>query len=835
MLLFDRTEKLICTLNNEKRPIENDFHDDNLNGENTFEFTIPADIEYADQVKVGHYVAFQDRDGHFQMFEIMEVIDNKSDKFKKTVYCENIMVELNDEPIKDKRPTNTTAEFALGQVLDGTRWQVGTVDNLGNKSTNFYDTNSMKALGRILEVWGGEVRARVEMSGKNITGRYIDILERRGNITGKRITNTKDIETIERTVDITRIKTAMIGRGMGEELETGGFGRRINFADINGGLDYVTDEDARILWGRINPDNSRKHLFGYFEDPQETDPAILKTKTEEALAKVVNPLVAYKIEFFDMEAVGLNHEKVRQGDTVEVVDDDFNPPLELTARVIRLKRSITDPAKGFVVLGNFLPSLTDDQRLERIEASFNQKTGIWDQSSPEFTGPVPTNWLDGEIDTLTNQLKASGDFQSTEPIEGIGLLFENNDVMAVSHGAIYMGPNTLAIASERDPVTSEWNWRSWGSGQGFTADVLTAGTLQGGKVKFNLEAGTFLIGDSYEDYKMYFDGTNFKMDLSNEGSQITTIVRGSEEYTQDLAQVDRDARAYAEEEANSHALKMLGATTHELAIGLKMDPDEGSYYTSVAGLRFNILSDIHIGQVTVYADGDGEIEISLIHHTKTYESRRFSVKEGPNKLFLNYYLDSNLGKTWRLLGTPIQVGIFRTVSAHTIFPYLSGSFEIDNSNTGNNFYYFFYDLEIAGIGVEGERTTRLITMESQISQNHESVELSFTEFTQRIDDIDEYIVGDENTDGLKTYFNFSTDGLVVGNTRASDPFIMRITNNELSFEDAGNKVAWINTSQLFITDAKIVKSIHIGAHLIESRGTGTNQMTVIKWIGGVAG
>ena len=846
MLLLERTEKVICTIDNDARPIRHDYYDEFLNGEFTLEFTIPADVEYTDQIKEGHYVAFKDIDGKFQMFEIMEVVDRKDGSFEKEVFCENVIIELNDEPIKDIRPTNTTAEFALGQVLTGTRWQVGTVASLGNKSTNFYDTDVISALSRILAVWGGEYRTRIEIAGKQVTGRFIDIFHQRGNNTGKRITNNKDIITLERTVDTTRLKTALIGRGKGEELESGGFGRRITFADINDGLDYVEDTTATNLWGRINPDNSKRPLFGYFEDRQEEDPAMLLEKTLEALERVKTPLVSYKINFFDFESFGLNHEKVRLGDTVVVIDDDFTPSLELTARVIRIKRSLTDPAKGMMVLGNFLPALEDDDRISEVVRDLNQKSGIWDQSTDTtFEGPVPTSWLDGQIDTLQNRLVASGEFQQSEPIENVGLLFENNDVMSVSHGAIYIGPNTLAIASERDPVSNDWNWRSWGSGQGFTADVLTAGTLKGGKVNFNLEEGTLLIGDSALDYDLYFDGTNLNIDLSNEGSQITTIVRGSEEYSQDLSQIDDSAREYAEQEAIKQARQILGVTNHELAVQAESPDYQYVGTDAFRGLEFEITNDIHIGQVNVPALSVGEYIVELrdgdntVHKTKT-----FLLSSGDNLLFLDFLLVHSVSKTWRLVGKSLWVdGVRASIFSiwqdnHSGFPYSSGSVIITtglNETTPHDHWSSFRDIEIAGRGVTGQRDESITRISSEVTQTANSFNIQFTEQANKIDEINDYIEGTEGEEGLKTYFNFSPEGLIIGNTRASDPFIMRITNNELSFEDAGNKVAWINTSQLYITDAKIVKSIHLGAHLIESRGTGSNQMTAIKWIGGVAG
>lgn len=51
------------------------------------------------------------------------------------------------------------------------------------------------------------------------------------------------------------------------------------------------------------------------------------------------------------------------------------------------------------------------------------------------------------------------------------------------------------------------------SAVGVNADWVRAGELIGGKVHFNLDEGTFLIGNSDEDYQLYFNGTDLKLGI----------------------------------------------------------------------------------------------------------------------------------------------------------------------------------------------------------------------------------------------------------------------------------------------------------------------------------
>src|SRR5690606_41926649 len=49
--------------------------------------------------------------------------------------------------------------------------------------------------------------------------------------------------------------------------------------------------------------------------------------------------------------------------------------------------------------------------------------------------------------------------------------------------AIQLKGGMLAIANEWDPAKNDFNWRVFGTGDGFTADLLTAGTLNASLVR----------------------------------------------------------------------------------------------------------------------------------------------------------------------------------------------------------------------------------------------------------------------------------------------------------------------------------------------------------------
>jgi len=264
--IFDMYDKRLAILSNEGTnacPFWDAIYREELNKGGTFTFTVPANHDDSQFVVAENKVAFRDKDDNLRLFVIKETEEvDGADGPIIEVYCDPEYIdELNDIVIEDKRPQNRTAEYALGQVLEDSRWEVGEVAELGTNTTNFYFMTGIEAINRILDVWGGEIRDRIEVEGNKITGRYIDILTRRGADTGKRWEIDKDI------IEITRLtqsypKTALYGRGASLETEGGGFSRLLTFEDVewsvaNGdpvdkplGQKWVGDMDALQYYGR---------------------------------------------------------------------------------------------------------------------------------------------------------------------------------------------------------------------------------------------------------------------------------------------------------------------------------------------------------------------------------------------------------------------------------------------------------------------------------------------------------------------------------------------------------------------------------------------------------
>ena len=153
------------------------------------------------------------------------------------------------------------------------------------------------------------------------------------------------------------VYTALYGFGAGLPLTDedgrymGGYRRKLTFGEVNGGVNWVGDEDARLVWGRWNADRTAKvHSFGQVTFSQCDDPAKLLALTRKALIDAVQPKVCYEVD-----VAALDGGDCDLGDTVAVVDSSRTPEWRLKARVVKRVRTFGDAVVCRVTIGTVQP------------------------------------------------------------------------------------------------------------------------------------------------------------------------------------------------------------------------------------------------------------------------------------------------------------------------------------------------------------------------------------------------------------------------------------------------------------------------------------------------
>lgn len=382
IFILDSDEKVAGILTNNGSPNSCPYYDDVLKesievGASTYEFYVPSNHDVVDTIEEGGYVVRADLDGHLRMFSIMQIEESHGNENKKYVYAEDAGLELLNDIVRPGTYENKNQDEILDIVLLGSRWKRGETEYLGFDTFTFenYD-NVLATLQSIAKQLNGELSFRVEMKNGEVSGRYVDLVKQRGTVTKKRFTYSKDIVSIKRKVDMSNVVTALVGVGSNDTnfksieytKSANGFEKPLN-------QDWVGDPDALQRWGKKG-----KHIFGKFEY-DTTDPKTLLDKTWEQLQILKEPSITYEMDVALLERLaGIEHEKVRIGDTVYVIDETFSPALYLEARVLELETCFSDPSNDKCTLGNYKIAKSNiTAQMRALQSKLLKKEATWDQ------------------------------------------------------------------------------------------------------------------------------------------------------------------------------------------------------------------------------------------------------------------------------------------------------------------------------------------------------------------------------------------------------------------------------------------------------------------------
>jgi phage minor structural protein len=362
--ILDRREKIIGVLNNNGTDNSSPYFDDLMvedlaTGSDTYPFKTFANTEQSENLEVGNYIARKDLDGYFKLFQIVQVEEEHNDTLIKSIYAESAGLELLNEIVRPFKQDSINAKDAMIAILNNTRWKVGKVDKelmeVNSLNIENYE-NTYKVLQNVATLFDGELRFRVTIKAGQVADRYVDLLKERGVVTKKRFEYGKDILNIKKTVDASELVTALIGVGKSDENGDNITFKSISWSKSNGNLadkplnqDFIEDKEAKKRW-----DTQGNNILGVYEVDTSSPEELIRLTWKE-LQRRKNPKISYELDVALLERLveDKEHEEVRIGDTVYVIDNSFEPPLYLSARVTRLETSFTDSTKNKCTLSNF--------------------------------------------------------------------------------------------------------------------------------------------------------------------------------------------------------------------------------------------------------------------------------------------------------------------------------------------------------------------------------------------------------------------------------------------------------------------------------------------------
>jgi phage minor structural protein len=467
--------------------------------------TDTLDITTIGEINKDERIVFKDSMGRWAEYLCQSTQTARAAGMPVTVaYCTGSIAELSRTYIEDKRNRNANAKACLAKALEGTRWAVGTVETgtlTGTADLSFYHCTVLEAVQKTADTYGLEVQTEVQPdpTGNRIGRRIIHLVEHRGSAnTTKRFEYGKDLTQIKRDIDSGDVITRLYGWGKGIEQTndqgeaTGGYSRKISFADVNNGKPYVQDDQALANWGIPGPDGTRHHSEASVDFPDCEDPQELLNLTKAALKTRATPVVSYTADVTALGQAGLSAEGTDVGDSVQIIDTSFTTPLRLEGRILQIEEDLAGSlADTKITLGNIRQSYTQrlaaqQQALDKLVSS----SGAWN-SAAGGTGP----YMKDLIDRINQIMNATGGYTYLKPGQGIYVCDKPEDQNPTQ--CIHIGGGYWRIADHKK-ANGDWDFRSLANGKGIFAGAIYTGLLSDAARRnyWNLDTGEFSLSAS---------------------------------------------------------------------------------------------------------------------------------------------------------------------------------------------------------------------------------------------------------------------------------------------------------------------------------------------------
>ena len=272
----------------------------------------------------------------------------------KTVVCESYLGYLNDSVQSYETISGVSAEELFKKIINNHNSQVenskkfiiGEIKISTSSSDNEdrylnYEKTFDSINKNLIERFGGELRVR--KAGDNI---YIDYIKEIGEKKNTVIALANNLIAIEQEKDPSEIITRLIP--VGAKLENSD--ERLTITNINGGINYVEDEEAIKEFGVIVDTVN-------FDDI--TEDIELLNKAKSYLKENNKIKKKYKIDALDLSTIDLNFDSFEVGNKYRVINSLMNIDEEL--RIIEKTLDINSPQNSSLTFGDKFEDIKDYQ------------------------------------------------------------------------------------------------------------------------------------------------------------------------------------------------------------------------------------------------------------------------------------------------------------------------------------------------------------------------------------------------------------------------------------------------------------------------------------------
>lgn len=380
----------------------------------------------------------------------------------------------------DVRPTEKSGQEALDIMTAPNKTYIAKSD-IKKTSTAYYQTkNLIEAINgnddnAFTKRWGGEI----------LYNNYeVIVNERVGADRGVRVVYGKNIvkDGFSETIDMTDVVTRIVPKAYNGYMIEG----EAPWVDSP-----IIDKYPTVHYGVITFDDVKMRA-----DASEDDEAngVIVCDTQEQLEKALTdkcieqfdegvdkPSITIEVNMELLQNTEL-YDDVKELETVSLGDTAHcnHSKLEIVtdARAIELTWDAVRNKVTSVKLGDFQYNFLDNASsvMNRVEQAIRED------------GSVIGQQIQGIINGVQAQMRAQSSIAKKQEVRAI--LFEDLDPDSTTFGAMCLGTLGFEIAGERTEDGKGWKWSTFGTGKGFYADFIVAGTMLADRIK----GGTLELG-----------------------------------------------------------------------------------------------------------------------------------------------------------------------------------------------------------------------------------------------------------------------------------------------------------------------------------------------------
>lgn len=386
--------------------------------------------------------------GYIQNDNLMLYKIIKERKEKDMIQLTGIHVffdDLKGRVVRDKRPQNETAKRATEIVLEGTQWNVTSTVTHTTSKTFFYQS-ALKSFYEILDTWNCEFKLYINPETKS---KHLILADTISKDEGKWFEYGDKLITVVSEQDHSTVFTGFIGRGKAEQTANGGYGRKIQFNELewsiaNGnpidkplGQDYVEIKELTSIFGY--PDGTPKIAVVDFDHISERN-KLIEATYQYALVNSRPKL--------QLTATAYSDSRIELGEVCAIIRPDLN--IRYKTRVFKVVTNLLTQNQTFE-FGDKLVK-TQAERFTSLATDTETKVKEVESRLEERLNDITINFYNE--DGYNYELKANNEYGLPAGYYSFNKPIDQNPTKVV-----YMGVGKVLIATSKNP-NGEWEWRT---------------------------------------------------------------------------------------------------------------------------------------------------------------------------------------------------------------------------------------------------------------------------------------------------------------------------------------------------------------------------------------